>query len=120
VVLGLASETHSDRRPRGDWGRHSGRLSEAEGLLDGLDLLYVVELAEKERVGLGGWMLHSAAEACLAVLLHVQQSSHREGSVVYQPQDLMEMWSKARLVRSLMQVVSLSVWLLAYSAKAMH
>jgi hypothetical protein len=92
----------------------------AEELLDGLDLLYVVELAEKERVGLGGWMLHSAAEACLAVLLHVQQSSHREGSVVYQPQDLMEMWSKARLVRSLMQVVSLSVWLLAYSAKAMH
>jgi hypothetical protein len=40
--------------------------------------------------------------------------------VVYQPRDLMEMWSKARLVRSLTQVVSLSVWLLAYSAKAMH
>jgi hypothetical protein len=59
-------------------------------LLNGLDLPYVVELVVKERVGSDDWMLHSAVEACLAVLLHVQRSSHQGVSVVYRPRDSME------------------------------
>jgi hypothetical protein len=92
----------------------------AEELLVGQDLLCVEELAEKGRVGLGGWMLHFAAEACLAVLLRVRQSSHQVGSVVYQLRDSMEMWNKAHPVRSSTRAVFLWVWHPGYFAKAMH
>ena len=89
-------------------------------MLDGLDLLCVEEPVGKERVGLGGLTLHSAAEACLAVLLHVQQSSHQAGLAVYQPRDSMETWNKVHPARSWTQAVFLSVWHPGYSAKAMH
>jgi hypothetical protein len=92
----------------------------AEELLGGQDLLCVEELAEKGRVDLGGWMLHSAAEACLAVLLRVRQSSHQVGLVVYQLRDSMEMWNKVHPVRSSMRAVFLSVWHPGCFAKAMH
>jgi hypothetical protein len=89
-------------------------------LLGGLGLPYVEEPVGKERVGLGDWTLRSAAEACLAVLLHVQQSSHQGASVVYRPRDSMEMWKKAHPVKFLTQVVFLLVSPRGYSAKAMH
>jgi hypothetical protein len=120
VALGSASETYFDRRLRGDLHRHSQLLWVAEELLGGQDLLCVEGLAEKGRVGLGGWMLHSAAEACLAVLLRAQQSSHQVGSVVYQPRDSMELWNKVHPVRSSTQAVFPSVWHPGCSAKAMH
>jgi hypothetical protein len=120
VASGLVSETYSDRRLRGDLFRHLKLLWVAEELLGGLGLPYVEELVMKERVGLGGWKLHSAAEACLAVLLPVQQSLHREGSVAYQPRDLMEKLNKIHPGRSSTQAVSLSVWLPGCFVKAMH
>jgi hypothetical protein len=65
-------------------------------------------------------MLRSVAEACLAVLPHVEQPSHQGASVVYQLLDSMEMWNKVHPVKFSMQAVFLSVWRPEYFAKAMH